>query len=85
MSGTLSVSSGRKCALLSPQGQTGRTGLLSAAAPVLSATSQGNMKTEIQVVCEAFVRGLGAVVCGKPSANLQTKAACAKSFMEKEL
>lgn len=39
----------------------------------LSATSQGNMKIEIQVVCSAFVWDVGAVVRGKPSANLQTK------------
>lgn len=43
------------------------------AALLLSATSQGNMKTETQVVRGAFVWDRGAVVRGKPTANLHTK------------
>lgn len=68
----------RKCAPAPVRGstfplrETGKTGSHQAAF-LLSATSQGNMKTEIQVVCCSFVWDLGAVVRGKPFANLQTK------------
>lgn len=56
-----------------PEGKLERLVLSHQAALLLSATSQENMKTETQVVRSAFVWDRGAVVRGKPTANLQTK------------
>lgn len=59
--------------LFSPRDKLERLVPSHRAALLLSATSQGNMKTETQVVRGPFVWERGAVVRGKPTANLRTK------------